>query len=1319
MATYQVTPPETFSFAHPQEWPKWIRRFERFRAASGLSTKEQDVQVNTLIYSMGDMADDILKSFGLSEDDSKSYAVVKGRFDSHFVKRRNIIYERAKFNMRKQRKGESSDSFITDLYTLVEYCDYRALREEMIRDRLVVGLLDAGLSEKLQLDADLTLEKAITKIRNAEAVKSQQSIVRGEEEEGSSVPVGAIKARNPTMRSAVSYPNPDGAPCSWCGFAVHDRKRCPAKDATCRKCGKPGHFQRVCKSSSKVGEVHKGQGLPGEDNTVFLGKIGKEDQNPWVVDVKLDSYPVTFHIDTGAEVTVISDQVFKQLHGKTLVAADRTLRGPSQEALPTEGKFWAELQVDSRVTRQDVYVVAGLHQPLLGRPAIEALNLLTRIGAIEGSGQGPEHLYPQLFSGLGKLGDEYTIRLREGSKPFALNTPRRVAVPLMPAVRDELHRMEQLGVISSVEEPTEWCAPMVVVPKSQGRVRICVDLTRLNESVCRERHQMPAVEQTLAQLAGARIFSKLDANSGFWQIPLSEESSKLTTFITPFGRYSFNRLPFGITSAPEHFQRRMSAILAGLEGVVCLVDDVLVYGKDQQQHDERLNAVLQRLAEVGLTLNREKCRFSVKEVDFLGQILSEAGVRSNPDKIAAIAEMKDPTNVSEVRRFLGMANQLGKFTPHLADMTKSLRDLLSKNSQWCWEQPQRKAFASVKEALTSSPVLALYDPGLMTTVSADASSYGLGAVLLQRQSGGEIRPVAYVSRSMTATEERYAQIEKEALALTWACERFADYLVGLQFHIETDHKPLVPLLGQKSLDELPIRVQRFRMRLMRFCFTISHVPGRDLSTADTLSRAPTSASTAEDHLLQEESDAYIQYTLQNIPETGNGLAEIRRQQEKDEVCRKLVTYCSTTWPDKSRLRGKMKKYYSVAGELSVQDGLLLRGCRLVIPEALQGRVLNQLHEGHQGILKCRERARQAVWWPGLSRELEDHVTDCQMCCQHRSQRAEPLIPTPLPDLPWQKVATDLFEWNKSTYLLIIDYYSRWIEIARLERSSAECVVNHTSSIFARHGIPEVVVSDNGPQYTSDLFRKFASEYGFKHVTSSPYHPQGNGEAERGVQTVKNLLKKAKDPYRALMAYRATPLDVGYSPSELLMSRKLRTTLPVHPEQRKPEVPDFNTVESRDARAKVRQKANFDSHRGARDLPVLVPGDSVWVSDRKTPGQVIEQTGERSYLLRTPEGVYRRNRSHAIRTPNGELEEQNSASDSMSENDDAGSHAMESRNGVEETTPSPGARTPAPTVYPTRPARTPAPKVYPTRSRCGDHPGAPVRLDTSWTITGKP
>lgn len=247
-----------------------------------------------------------------------------------------------------------------------------------------------------------------------------------------------------------------------------------------------------------------------------------------------------------------------------------------------------------------------------------------------------------------------------------------------------------------------------------------------------------------------------------------------------------------------------------------------------------------------MTLSRDKCEFNQTHIKYLGQIIDKTGVHPDPDKLRAIQEMKQPTTVKELRQFLGMVNRLSKFSLFLADQSKPLRDLLSSKNHWVWEELQFTAFTKVKTAIGSSPVLGLYDPTNHTIVSADASSYGLGAVLQQRQKNGELRPIAFISQSLSDTEKRYAQIEKEALAVTWACERFQDYLIGLHYTTETDHKPLVPLLSSKNLEELPIQVQRFRLRLMRFNYTIFHVLGKSLCTADALSRSPVDTTKESD-----------------------------------------------------------------------------------------------------------------------------------------------------------------------------------------------------------------------------------------------------------------------------------------------------------------------------------------------------------------------------------------------------------------------------------------------------------------------------------------
>ena len=800
-------------------------------------------------------------------------------------------------------------------------------------------------------------------------------------------------------------------------------------------------------------------------------------------------------------------------------------------------------------------------------------------------------------------------------------------------VEEELKRMEEEDVIRPVKNPTEWCAPIVVVPKSNGKVRICVDLTKPNESVRRENFPLPFTDQFLAQLSGAKVFSKLDCNSGFYQIPLHEESQELTRFITPFGRYCFKRLPFGISSGPEVFHREMTRILSEVPGVIVDIDDVLISGRSQQEHDERLRSVLERMQEAGVTLN-EKCVFSVDTIKFLGHIISQEGIKVDSAKVEAITNLPRPTNIQELRRLLGMVNHIGKFAPNLADITKPLRDLLKKENSWTWDTQQETAFQILKKQLSTAPVLAHYSPEKETKVSADASSYGLGGVLLQKD-GQDWRPVFYASRSLTDTEQRYAQAEKEALAVTWCCEKLSEFLIGLKmFTIETDHKPLLALLKTKHLDELTPRIQRFRMRMMRFSYQMKHTAGKNLMTADAPSRAPGGVPAEQDRQMEVDADMFVRSVIEGFPVTDQRLEEIRVKQAKDNICNQVMNFTKSHWPEKAKRDPALKPFWTVRDELTVQQGLLLFQSRLVIPTELQEDILQRLHQGHQGIVECRALAKSSVWWPGLSKQIEAKISNCSVCEKERVLHPEPLQPTKTPDYPWQRVGMDLFEWKGHQYLLVVDYFSRWIEITHLTQTTSSAVIEHVKAIFARQAIPEVVVSDNGPQFNSRVFVSFSENYGFNHLTSSPLYPQGNGEAERALQTVKKLLKKADDPYVALLNYRATPLQHGSSPAELLMGRKLRTKVPTLPTQHVPDGRDMSKFQETDARLRLRQKIDYDRRHKVRPLPRLTDGQPVWV---KTPGDAeavvvgpSSTASTRSYNVRTERGIQRRDRYHLRR-----------------------------------------------------------------------------------------
>ncbi|XP_075740610.1 uncharacterized protein LOC119165085 [Rhipicephalus microplus] len=678
--------PAPFDFVNPGTWPAWLSRYEDYAVVSGLTQASGDMQVRSLLYCMGPEARPLLETFSLDTASHASFQAVAASFTDHFVHPANELYESSRFHRRVQLPDESVDAYYAELCRMVKRCNYPSaeVEQRLVRDRFVVGLRDSRLSHQLYRNAKLTLKEAWMQARQSEDADKEKTLPQNCAEHSRELHLDAVRDKRPSPpRKAERSCQPSA--CEFCGRAPHPRSNCPARHSVCNFCKKKGHFTEVCRArqaKQKLGSIQL-----HAVGTLAAAKF---------VDITVDNYTAQFKVDSGAEVSAVPSD-FPALPAK-LDPVNSLLTGPGSQPLRVLGSYMARLRWHGKMSSQRLYVIQSLTVPLLGLPALQALEVVKFLDEL----QTPKAtLRAELFQGLGTLKDEYTILLRPGAVPFSLSVPRRIPIPLRGVVRHELDKLEEGGVIRKVDNLTPWCSGLVVVRKADGSYRLCVDLTQLNKVVLRERHILPTVEQVLGD---ATVFSKLDATASFHQVKLSANSQELTTFITPFGRYCFCRLPFGITSAPEYFQKQMARILEGQEGVANMIDDILVFGRTREERDARLSQVLSRLAKAGITLNQDNCRFGVSEVSFLGVIVSAQGIRPSPDKVEAIKAMKAPTDIAGVRRLLGMVNHLARFLPCISEVTAPIRALLNKSATWVWQHEQNAAFKKIKELLTSRPL---------------------------------------------------------------------------------------------------------------------------------------------------------------------------------------------------------------------------------------------------------------------------------------------------------------------------------------------------------------------------------------------------------------------------------------------------------------------------------------------------------------------------------------------------------------------------------------------------------------------------------------
>ena len=860
-------------------------------------------------------------------------------------------------------------------------------------------------------------------------------------------------------------------------------------------------------------------------------------------------------------------------------------------------------------------------------------------------------------------GPPMRIHLKEDAQPFAIHTPRPIPLAYQDPVKAELDSMVSQGIIAPVgDDPSPWCHPMVVVPKASGGVRITTDLSKLNGQVSCPTHPSPTPFAAIRSVhPGAQFFTTVDALCGYWQLQLAAEDQSLTTFITPYGRFRYLRGPMGFAATGDAFCRRGDIALQGVPQCVKVVDDILLYDEDYLTHLQRVNEVLSRCRTHGITLNADKFVLASQDVSFCGYQLSTKGIAADPEKVRAIRDFAKPANLTDLRSFMGLVNQLTEFSPDISSAAAPLRPLMSPRKAFLWTPDHDLAFQRVKEALSSPPVLATFDPALPTILQTDASRlYGLGYALLQDHGGGKLHLVQCGSRFLTDAETRYATIELELLAAVWAMFKCKFYVLGLQhFDLVMDHRPLVPILNSYSLDAIDNpRLQRLKEKISAFVFTATWRPGKKLCIPDALSRSPVSKPTQEDNILDAETNFSVRsvVTLHAIESLASEdiqaspdqavtrdltLEGLRRAALDDPAYSDLLRFVKEGFPsDRYALPNVLRPYWKLREDLYCDDALILYGARIVVPASLRRHVLGRLHDSHRGAEATKRRARQVVYWPGMNSDIVNTVRACEPCqILQPSQQREPLRCDDNPSRPFESVSADFFMTAGKNFLVVVDRLSGWpVVVSCGADTTSSATIRHFRQLFRDLGVPVRLRTDGGPQFASREFAEFLERWGVRHDMSTPYNPQSNGHAESAVKAVKHLIQKVAPTGnldceafdRGLLELRNTPNYTGRSPAQTLYGRPLRSCVPAHAKAFQKEWQA--RAESCDRRAAARRHdatARYDAH--AKPLVPLNLDTQVRLQDPTTKrwdtvGIVMGVGQSRDYLVKMPSGrVLWRNR----------------------------------------------------------------------------------------------
>ena len=793
-----------------------------------------------------------------------------------------------------------------------------------------------------------------------------------------------------------------------------------------------------------------------------------------------------------------------------------------------------------------------------------------------------------------------------GSRPLLISTARQVPKHYQLAAETSIKDLLEKGVIERVTFPTPWCSPAFFVLKPDGvNVRIVTDFTELNKHVIRPVHPFPSSTDIMQSIPStAKIFAKLDAVHGYFQLALDKESSLLTTFLLPSGRFKYKRAPMGLSASSDEWCQKSDFVVEGFDFCKKIVDDILIWATSEPELINNCRKVLDKCRQLNVSISAKKLKIA-KSLTFAGHLVSDSGIKPDPAQTDAIKKFPRPTNISELRSFMGLVNQLASFLPDLAQITTNLRKLLSPKNAYLWLEIHEQEFLKTKEILTSDLIVKPFDPNLSTFLITDASRlHGLGFALVQKSKNDTLRLIQCGSKSLNDAQRNYAIIELECLGIQYAIQKCKFYLHGKDtFTVITDHKPLLGVF-KKHLNDLDNpRLQRIREKIMGYNFSIEWLAGKKNLIADALSRAPVFDATEKEEDIPLPCFTTISCLVTSNPEHQIKLTEMASKADNDyKFLLASIQNTDKEVPNTPQAIRFQKDFHRLSVSEEVPGLILIDSNKIVIPNNYIKKIVTWLHTGHNGFDKTIKLAKDLYYWHGMNNDIKQVINNCNQCKELAPslQRLTLLEKQTYEETrPMESVGSDLFSYAGKDYIIMVDRFSGFVMCSDpLRSTTSEKIIALLDSWFQILGYPKTIRTDGGPQYRKP-FSDYCDLKNIKHEVSSPYNPKSNGLAENAVKSAKHLLIKCNndktDFQQALSFWRNVPRQSLPSPAEMLFGRRQKSCLPTLDNHHRPINMEKAVTDKDTLRARMKKTYN----KRAKETPRLTTGDHVIIQNADT------------------------------------------------------------------------------------------------------------------------